>query len=315
MVRHTTSQPPEWTTFDSRVAPVAQRTARWAKMTSEFLVPLNIETFDNPIAGIISGRRSGRVGYCRLSATAHLGKRSQEFASGLGSGHHKIAIALHGRVSVSQYGRKVTLRPGEMTIYSTSDEYSVGSIAPFGVFIALIPDGVLNLGTNRLAEISCAAIPGELSVWARDLLVSSARGTGTLAPALAAVETVLRTAPAWKRATLHSDAHVLELAVDLIEKRIADRRLSPDFLAAVLGVSRRSLYQIFDLEVGPIAGFIRSKRMERARTLLALPDRVDVPISEIALECGFPDQGHFSRLFAKAYHQSPRYFRAAETQL
>lgn len=303
---------PEWTTFDSRSTPVAQRTARWARMTEEFLVPLRLEPVQNPISGVIAGRRSSKVGFCRLAASAHRGVRTKEAAGGIGAGHYKIAIAREGRVSVSQYDRRVTLRPGEMTVYDTSDECSVGSIAPFGVPIALIPRNALGVKEHRLAAVSASAFAGPSSIAARNLLLAAARGDGSLGRALEAIDELIKSAQPASTGRARSDAELLERAIALIENGLADNRLGPDHLAAALGVSRRRIYQVFDREVGPIALYIRTKRMELARTLLASPDWVDASIGQIALECGVADQAHFSRLFARAHGQSPRAFRALE---
>lgn len=304
------SQPPEWARFDSRSSPVAQRTAQWARMTEEFLVPLRLESFHNPIAGVIAGRRSGGVGFCTLSASAHRGVRTREAADGVGSEHYKIAIALEGRVSVSQYGRRVTLRPGEMTVYDTSDEYSVGSIAPFGVLIVLVHRDALRVKESQLASVSATAFTDGPSATARKQLLAAARGDGHIDQALDAIDELIRVTPPARTTEPHSDTEILERAITFIENDITDRRLGPDHLAAVLGVSRRRLYQVFDREIGPIARYIRTKRMERARTLLSSPDWADAPIREIALECGIADQAHFSRLFASAHGRGPRDFRA-----
>ena len=52
-------------------------------------------------------------------------------------------------------------------------------------------------------------------------------------------------------------------------------------------------------------------REARLRHALALLTRTGTPIAEIAAECGFHDQAHFTRSFAAAYGTAPARYRRA----
>lgn len=282
-------------------------------MTEKYLVPLQFEAPSIPIVGLIAGRQDKGVGFCQLSSTAHFGVRTSEIAGGPGAGNYKIAIALRGRVVVSQYERRVCLRPGEIAVYDTSDEYSVGSLLPFGAFIALVPRAALDVRADRVTAVSATALGGPRRVMARELLLSAARHGEGLDSALHEVSELVRSSPAAVTGRSQSDQQLLSRAIKVVGDKLADHRLGPDYLAGVLGTSRRRLYQLFDSELGPIAEYIRSERMRLARTLLSSASWSDAPISHIAAECGVPDQAHFSRLFTRAHGQAPRQFRVAET--
>ncbi len=86
-------------------------------------------------------------------------------------------------------------------------------------------------------------------------------------------------------------------AVDLAAAaRLA--RLSPSHLNAVFHDA---------LGCSPMR-WVRRRRMERARELLAASD---LPVGDIAERCGFPDQFHFSRAFKRAHGASPSAYRVA----
>jgi AraC family transcriptional regulator len=56
-----------------------------------------------------------------------------------------------------------------------------------------------------------------------------------------------------------------------------------------------------------IGEFVRARRIDRARALLLETDR---PLAEIALECGFCDQSHFTNVFRRLAGKTPQRYRA-----
>lgn len=56
----------------------------------------------------------------------------------------------------------------------------------------------------------------------------------------------------------------------------------------------------------PPYAFVKSKRLERARQLLAT---TGLPIKAIAADCGFSDQAHLTRMFSSEFGETPAVFR------
>jgi AraC family transcriptional regulator len=78
---------------------------------------------------------------------------------------------------------------------------------------------------------------------------------------------------------------------------------SVESLAELAGVHPTHLLRTFRRYNGvTIANFVRDKRLQLARTRVATTDR---PLSTIALEMGFADQSHFTRLFKQAFGETP----------
>jgi AraC-like DNA-binding protein len=48
---------------------------------------------------------------------------------------------------------------------------------------------------------------------------------------------------------------------------------------------------------------------QRARRAKELLERTKIPISDIALECGFADQSHLTRVFTRVFQLSPAAWR------
>jgi AraC family transcriptional regulator len=78
---------------------------------------------------------------------------------------------------------------------------------------------------------------------------------------------------------------------------------SLDELAAMTGVHASHLMRTFRRYNGmTIANYVRKRRIERARSDIAGTQR---PLSEIALDAGFADQSHFTRVFRQTYGETP----------
>lgn len=86
------------------------------------------------------------------------------------------------------------------------------------------------------------------------------------------------------------------------------RRICLDGIARHLGLGSSTLSHRYRAEAGctPMARLTRL-RIERARTLLLRGER----LAEVARACGFCDQFHFSRVFARTTGQSPSAFLTA----
>jgi AraC-like DNA-binding protein len=107
--------------------------------------------------------------------------------------------------------------------------------------------------------------------------------------------------PMLARVLAHADAH------------LGDPDLTPQSLAAAHGMSVRSLHLLFEREGLKVAQWIRDRRLERCRDTLARPDWQG-RIIDLALQWGFNDPSHFSRIFRQRYGRAPRQARALATQ-
>jgi AraC family transcriptional regulator len=78
---------------------------------------------------------------------------------------------------------------------------------------------------------------------------------------------------------------------------------SVEELAAIAGVHPTHLLRTFRRCQGTtIANFVRRRRIERARTEVAQNRQT---LSRIALDAGFADQSHFTRVFKQVFGETP----------
>ena len=91
---------------------------------------------------------------------------------------------------------------------------------------------------------------------------------------------------------------------DIIEERLTDPDLVPTEIARAAGMSLRSLYELFAARDDTVAGYVRRRRLARARAELERVGR-DVTVAEVAHRWGFADQGTFTRAFRAQYGVTP----------
>lgn len=92
----------------------------------------------------------------------------------------------------------------------------------------------------------------------------------------------------------------------LIQMRLCER-LSLDELAAVTRMSRSYFSRAFkaSFDQTPQA-YLMTRRIATAQLVMISGDK---PLCEIALDCGFGDQAHFTRSFRKVVGRSPHVWR------
>lgn len=100
----------------------------------------------------------------------------------------------------------------------------------------------------------------------------------------------------------------LKRVLDFIEANLQES-IGLDDLARAAGLSANHFLRVFKLATGETPyHFLRARRLERARQLLT--DNT-MPLAELALECGFANQAHFTAAFSREVGISPGRYRRA----
>lgn len=95
--------------------------------------------------------------------------------------------------------------------------------------------------------------------------------------------------------------------ITTIVQAIGELQLSPQQLGATLGFTRRTLERKLKREVGVTPGqLVAYTRLNRARHGLL---ETTLPLAEIALQCGYYDQAHFTHAFQSLAYETPAAYR------
>ena len=98
----------------------------------------------------------------------------------------------------------------------------------------------------------------------------------------------------------------------IVLRECGDPKLSPNAIAAGIGVSARLLHIIFAERGVSVMKHVYEERVRRAAKLLASLEAAGRSITEIAFACGFNDSAHFSRAFAARMGMTPSAWRRLE---
>ena len=94
-----------------------------------------------------------------------------------------------------------------------------------------------------------------------------------------------------------------------IERRLLEPQLSPQSLLEEFGITRSTLYRLFE-PFGGVSAYITERRLHHALRLLADPLQPRRRISQLAFELGFSHASAFTRAFKDLFGVSPKEARA-----
>ena len=109
-------------------------------------------------------------------------------------------------------------------------------------------------------------------------------------------------------ASPHEAARTAEMLRHFIDANLDSDDLSVAAIARRMNMSRATLYRTFAGE-GGVAAFVRNRRLDEAHRLLMTDSSTRV--SDVALEVGYENFGHFSSAFRTRFGMSPRQARIA----
>jgi AraC-like DNA-binding protein len=99
-----------------------------------------------------------------------------------------------------------------------------------------------------------------------------------------------------------------------IDRNLLSRELGVDMIAKTFGLSRASLYRLFE-PVGGIASFIRKQRLDRALQEITATGLTNRRIGPIAYRYGFKSAAVFSRTFRETYGIRPTQARSGASAI
>ncbi len=267
--------------------------------------------------GSIETRRAGSLEFADVAFSGGRVLRDRDDRYYRGD-HFFLILQAAGAARMRQRGSEASLQPGDCTLIDSRFP-SVFDIGPgFHQYSFHLPARLVvdRFGTRTLPFAPTIRADHGAGALLSQLLGAAVRNASTLAGVELTGMTLELLAAALGVAAdrmmpLQSERRTASLReiTQFIDARIHSSELSPAAIADHFNTSVRRLYRLVGAEGWTPASLIWSRRLERARELLA-QSACHAPIIEIALMCGFKDGAHFSRAYRKAFGHPPKVARS-----
>lgn len=314
-----TSQPLPTTRFSTADLPAADRFDVWRQSIAvvfdvEPLADAPRDDFNSSVTGFHLGDLL--VGTVEADAQRYL-----RAPRGGQVDHYLVQSYLSGGYQADVGAGSISVDPGQISIIDLARPLdSVASAAH--IVNLVIPrnlmDEVLPVGTDLhglvLADGRGSFLADYLASLMRNLpaltLADAPRVSRVTRDMIAAC--LAPTAAAQERARQQIDGVLLKRARTYIEQRLTSADLTPANMCRALGMSRSSLYRLFE-PLGGVAHYVQRRRLDQINRLLADPSE-HRQVAEIAACYGFADGAHLARAFKRQFGMSPKEAREMAQQ-
>ncbi|GAA1451117.1 helix-turn-helix domain-containing protein [Mycobacterium cookii] len=309
--------------YDLNGVPEADKEGRWEEILSSTHVDLRLRISDEPMTRSpkpfrATARRMWIDDLALVDVTCDpcSGVRSASRIKGADLDYVVILINLRGREVVSQHDAAAEMRAGDAVVWDTTRPVKFRVLEPLAKRSLFVPRSALDEIGARSLGIAGAILGKDAP--ATELLTSYldvlARTVDQLSPAAVAaarnatldlVSAALQ--PEQVDEPLPRDGAALRASINRwIEHNLDGLDLSPSTIALAHNVSVRSVHRLFEGSGATVVGFVRTRRLARARQDLVSSN---ASITEIAARWRFYDPSHFTRAFRAQYGVSPSHFR------
>lgn len=217
-----------------------------------------------------------------------------------------LSLILDG-YSVERIGRTVGPRvPGDLKFYGAGElhQVKIDRFPSRNINIEIELDFLRENEINE-SDIAAAAVSGPITKLAflrtyPELLISDELSDSSIRMAFLGMLTPL------KRRKRYAPPPWVHQARNILNDRW-NENITLDGLAAELGVHPVTVSKYFPIHFSSTLGsYVRQIRIDKS---LSLIKNSDLPLTEIAHQCGFADQSHFSRVFRHYTGMQPKAFR------
>ena len=310
--------------FDTKTLAAGQRRQAWREAICEIYLQVDcVAEKQNAYAGFVREARFGAMTLTDALCSPQSIERKQHHIAHFDKDCYYLGIEHLGEFNIHQAGSTIPLQPGTGSLYYANEPYRLQCYVKSRQFWVELPraafdrrfDGKrpplltpvnLNHGLGRITAEFCTALAQEsanVDDTSRERLGEQFMDILALA---------LSGEPGRQAADEKSIQFArLRSVKAYIESNLGDPDLSLAAIAKNNGISLRYLHQLFRLTDTSVSEWLRFRRLQRCRDLLASPRNAKQSITEIAYSMGFSSSSHFSNLFRAQFNMRPSDVRGA----
>ncbi len=309
------SRPAKELRFSTRHLPTTNRLELWENHNAEALISLDIRTLiEAPLEAIEVNLLFPTLRFARVKGTAQVVERSASFIRHNPTDVVTIFFALEGEAFFYHRDGHENLKPGQAIMCDADLPFMRGFSKGLQELVLTIPredfkelSGGKSLKNPQIFDFNR---PGATNQHANALakLIMATIGNSDFN-----VDWVEQSAMDLLRLLISGetpDAGVGHLAAakSYIDRSLRDPQLSAGEVAAAVGISERQLSRVFAQDGTSLSRFVRDRRLQLARGILADPGTA-VTIGRLATELGFASHTYFSRVFKEHFGVTPLQLR------
>lgn len=301
----------------------------WTDLVRHQFMPADIQSLADPAQfhGRIQMRRIAAVNLAQVSSTAQQVSRTPQLIAQADCEYFLVNIQRKGTGGVLQDGRLATLKPGDLSIYSSTRRYDLLFDAPFLQTVLMLPASQLRQKIPGIDALTATTL-GKQNAAVRlftNVVGNYFRGdfgalpiTATAHAADALTTLLAATAAAFLPTATLSASNLSLFHLTRIKRyaaeNIHDPALSVSTVSQALCISPAHIHRLFEGERQTFSAWLRSCRLMSCKLALESETQTHRTISEIAFQYGFNDSAHFSRIFRKEFGCTPRECRGPAQQ-
>lgn len=305
--------------------PPKERIDDWLDVLSRLFVKLEYvsvgESHDAQLFGHVEHRRLPGLAINTVTSNRQRVERRLRRMGQSDDDYFLFAMQLEGVGEVRQDGRRAVLRPGDFAHYDTTRPYELEFESNFRQLVITVPRAQLRMHVPAAEKITAQVMSSNYGAGSilrgvlESLPAAMDQSTPDVQSALSSAVLHL-IAATLSEVSVRSDVQPSKLKryhLDRIKayviQHLSDPELSVAAIAEALDMAVSSLYRAFDSEPRSLAQLIWDQRLAGAKATLSDPSCSRKSIKEIALEWGFSDPAHFSKVFRQRFGASPRELR------
>ncbi|MDJ0460025.1 helix-turn-helix domain-containing protein [Arthrobacter sp. NQ7] len=223
-----------------------------------------------------------------------------------------LSLKMSGSCVAEQFDRQALLKSGDLVLYDTGSPYKLNFLEGYRELILKIPRAALASRVTSPSAVSAVRLSGRSSIGrlAGSYLRGLAREAENLSPhARAGLDSAILDVVALALSevdgacAVDENAERLARAKTVMRANIADSALGAARVAAALNISVRTLNRLFAREGESAMRWLLDERLIACQR--ALSEGRTRSVSDVAMEYGFSDLSHFSRVFRAKFGIRP----------
>jgi len=292
-----------------------EKVSYWRETVCNAVFGISVETVPEQFSARITARNAGPLRFALSESTAYQIARTRQQIDALPSDHYSIYLQLAGQTVSSTNGETYTFEANEIGLLDGRQPFR--SLHGGRRAIAVLPRVMIERRapwlTRRPHHKLAADSP--FAELARQHLLALADAESALTETAMSVLSdnlcnlvALASIEPTAADRLTPDLQLAAILA-LCRRNLHDPELSPQRVAAELGMSVRTLHWRFKQAGQTFGRWVRENRLEGCAAALRDPGQRAQNISDIAYNWGFNDLSHFNKAFRVRFNMTPREWR------